>query len=43
MKKIRVTKKKLAIALCIAIPAAVAALVIPKVVKNTKPGKRTYA
>ncbi|MDD3227648.1 MAG: hypothetical protein PHE09_00355 [Oscillospiraceae bacterium] len=40
MKKIHVTKKKLAIALCVAIPVAVAAVVIPKVIKDTKPGKR---
>ncbi|WP_312101684.1 hypothetical protein [Pygmaiobacter massiliensis] len=40
MNKIHVTKKKLAIALCIAIPAAVAAVVIPKTIKNPKPGKR---
>ncbi|MDD3229241.1 MAG: hypothetical protein PHE09_08485 [Oscillospiraceae bacterium] len=36
MKKIRVTKKKLAIALCIAIPAAVAAVLVPGAIKKAK-------
>ena len=40
MRKIRVNKKKFIALLCIAIPAAAAAVLVPRAVKNAKRGKR---
>ena len=40
MNKIRVNNKKLIIVLCIAIPAAAAAVLVPKFTKNAKRSKR---
>lgn len=39
MRKIRGNKKKLIAILCIAIPAAAAAVLVPRAVKNAKHGK----
>lgn len=40
MRKIRVNKKKLIAILCVAIPAAAAAVLVPRAVKNAKRSKR---
>lgn len=39
MKKIRVNKKKLIVAVCIAVPAAAAAVLVPRAVKHAKRSK----
>lgn len=39
MKRIRINKTKLVIAVCIAIPAAATAVLLPKAIKIAKRGK----
>lgn len=39
MKRIRVNKKKLIIAVCVAIPTAAAAVLLPRAIKTAKRGK----
>lgn len=39
MRKIRVNKKKFIVAMCIAIPAAAATVIVPRAVKNAKRSK----
>ena len=39
MRKIRVNKKKFIVALCIAIPAVAAAVLVPRAVKNAERNK----
>lgn len=43
MKRIRINKNKLAIAVCIVIPAATVAVLIPRAVKNAKHSKSVCA
>jgi len=39
MKRIRINKKSLIIAVCIAIPAAATAVLLPRAIKTAKRGK----
>lgn len=39
MKRIRINKTKLVIAVCIAIPAAATAVLLPRAIKTAKRGK----